>query len=125
MVKLLIVDDDESILYTLKNGLELYDENYEIVTVSSGSKCLEKLKDNFVPDLILLDVNMPEMSGWQTFDKIRDNPSSKDIPIIFLTGRTDKIARTAGDFLAQDYIEKPCKIPELKQRIEKVLNKSK
>ena len=121
--KLLIVDDDANVIYTVKNGLEAYDDDYEIVTANSGKECLEKLKSNFKPDLILLEVMMPEMTGWETFDKIRDNPSYKDIPIIFLTGRTDRIAKTAGDFLAADYIEKPCKIPELKIRIEKVLNK--
>jgi len=116
--KLLIVDDDANVIYTVKNGLEAYDEDFEIVTANSGKECLEKLKSNFKPDLILLDVMMPEMTGWETFDKIRDNPSYKDIPIIFLTGRTDRIAKTAGDFLASDYIEKPCKIPELNLKLE-------
>ena len=123
MVKnILIVDDDSSVRYTVKNGIELYD-NYKVTTVESGIKCLEILQENKIPDLILLDVMMPEMSGWKTFDKIKENEMWIDIPIIFLTARTDRVAKHAGGFLAEDYIEKPAKIPELKERIDKVLNK--
>ena len=123
MVKnILIVDDDSSVRYTVKNGIELYD-NYKVITVESGIKCLDILRENKIPDLILLDVMMPEMSGWKTFDKIKENEMWRDIPIIFLTARTDRVAKHAGGFLAEDYIEKPAKIPELKERIDKVLNK--
>jgi len=123
MVKnILIVDDDSSVRYTVKNGIELYD-NYKVTTVESGIKCLDILRENKIPDLILLDVMMPEMSGWKTFDKIKENEMWRDIPIIFLTARTDRVAKHAGGFLAEDYIEKPAKIPELKERIDKVLNK--
>jgi CheY-like chemotaxis protein len=123
MVKnIMIVDDDSSVRYTIKNGIELYDD-YKVTTVESGIKCLEMLHNNQIPDLILLDVMMPELSGWKTFDKIRENEMWKNIPIIFLTARTDRVAKNAGGFLAEDYIEKPAKIPELKERIDKILNK--
>jgi CheY-like chemotaxis protein len=123
MVKnIMIVDDDSSVRYTIKNGIELYDD-YKVTTVESGIKCLEMLHNNQIPDLILLDVMMPEMSGWKTFDKIRENEMWRNIPIIFLTARTDRVAKNAGGFLAEDYIEKPAKIPELKDRIDEILNK--
>ena len=124
MVKnIMIVDDDSSVRYTIKNGIELYDD-YKVTTVESGIKCLEMLHNNQIPDLILLDVMMPELSGWKTFDKIRENEMWKNIPIIFLTARTDRVAKNAGGFLAEDYIEKPAKVPELKERIDKILNKN-
>ncbi len=120
---IVIVDDDPSVRYTVKTGIEMLDESYHIKSVDGGIKCLEILKTGEIPDLILLDVMMPEMSGWKTFDLIKKNELWKDIPIIFLTARTDRIAKNAGGFLAEDYIEKPAKIPELKKRIDKILNK--
>jgi CheY-like chemotaxis protein len=122
MVKnIMIVDDDSSVRYTIKNGFELYDD-YKVTTVENGIKCLDMLRKNQIPDLILLDVMMPEMSGWETFKRIRENEMWRNIPIIFLSARTDRVAKNAGGFLAEDYIEKPAKIPELKERIDKILD---
>ena len=84
-------------------------------------KCIELLKNNEIPDLILLDIMMPEMNGWELFDKLKDNPSWGKIPIVFLTARTDRIAENAGQFLGDDYIEKPVKAEELRNIIEKTL----
>jgi two-component system response regulator VicR len=83
-MKILAVDDEPGVLYTLKNGLETLDESIKVTTVQSGMQCLKILeKETF--DLILLDVMMPEMSGWITYDKIRDHQEWNSIPIIFLT----------------------------------------
>ena len=122
MVKtIIVVDDDPGVRYTVKNGIEALDDNYKIITAESGMQCLELLEKNQLPDLILLDVMMPGLTGWKTFDKIKENKSWTNIPIIFLTARTDRIAKDAGGFLAEDYIEKPARIPELKKRIDKIL----
>lgn len=124
MVKtVVVVDDDPGIGYTLKNGLENLDSNFSVITVERGQKCLELLENNQIPDIILLDVMMPEMSGWEILNRIKQNPSWEKIPIIFLTARTDDIAKNAGNFLAEDYIEKPCEIPELKRRIDKLISR--
>jgi two-component system response regulator VicR len=121
--KIMVVDDDPGVIYTVKNGIELLDSDYEIITVNSGKKCLKMLENNEIPDLILLDIMMPEMTGWQTYNEIRKMLSVEQLPIVFLTARKDKIAKNAGSFLAEDYIEKPFKIPELKARIDKILKK--
>ena len=122
MVKtILVVDDDPGVTRTVKHGIERLDEDYNIICVDSGEKCLNLLADNQIPDLILLDIMMPEMSGWETMKKIKENLSWKDLPIIFLTARKDRIAKDAGSFLAEDYIEKPFTITELKQRIDEIL----
>ena len=124
MVKtVVVVDDDPGVGYTVKNGLENLDSDFNVITVERGQKCLELLENNQIPDIILLDVMMPEMSGWEVLNRIKQNPSWEKIPIIFLTARTDDIAKNAGNFLAEDYIEKPCEIPELKRRIDKLINK--
>ena len=65
-----VVDDDPGVTYTVKYGLEKLDSNYKIVTVNSGKECLKLLENNQIPDLIILDIMMPEMSGWTTLQKI-------------------------------------------------------
>ena len=121
--KVMIVDDDMGVIYTVKHGIESSDVDYEIITVNSGEKCLELLEDDQIPDLILLDIMMPGMSGWEAYQKIRANDAWKNIPVVFLSARTDRIAKEAGGFLGDDYIEKPFKVPELKARIDKILKK--
>lgn len=95
---------------------------YKILGAENGQKCLEMLENNIIPDIIFLDIMMPQMSGWEVFDRIKENPSWNSIPIIFLTARTDRVAKKAGSFLGDDYVEKPFNIVELKKRIEIVLN---
>jgi len=121
--KVMVVDDDPGVIYTVKRGMEGLDKEYEITTVSSGQECIELLENNQIPDLILLDIMMPDVSGWEVYKKIKENDQWKNIPIVFLTARTDRIAKEAGGFLGDDYIEKPFKVPELKERIEKILKK--
>ena len=121
--KILMVDDEPRVLYTVKNGLELIDDSYDVRTVESGKACFKEL-EQYKPDLILLDINMPEMSGWLVYDKIRDNEEWTKIPIIFLTARTDQIAKNFGGFMAEDYIEKPVDIKELKKRVDQLINQN-
>jgi DNA-binding response OmpR family regulator len=115
---ILVVDDNPDVITSLKTGLEDATQEYMIVGAENGQKCLELLKDNIIPDIILLDIMMPQMSGWEVFDRIKENPSWNTIPVIFLTARTDRIAKKAGSFLGDDYIEKPFEIIDLKNRIE-------
>jgi CheY-like chemotaxis protein len=122
--KIMIVDDDPGVIYTIKHGLNSLGSNYEIITAENGKKCLELLEKNEIPDLIILDILMPEMSGWETFQKIREKLSGEKLPIIFLTARKDQIAKNAGGFLGEDYIEKPFKLPDLKEKIDKILNRN-
>ena len=110
MKKIMIVDDEPDQIYTIKKSLE-----------NTGEKCLEFLVKNQIPDLILLDIMMPGMSGWMVFDKLKDNVAWEKIPIIFLTARTDKMAVNAGEFLADDFIEKPFETKDLMSRIDNVL----
>jgi len=65
---------------------------------------------------------MPEMNGWQVFDKLKAHQIWKEIPIIILTARTDGFAEHAGGSIAEDFVKKPVDINELKSRIDHVLN---
>ena len=120
--KIMVVDGDPDILITIRNIFER--EGYEVFTVDSGKKCYELFKNNEIPDLILLDIMMPGMSGWMLFDRLKENPSWKNIPVVFLTVRTDSFAKKAGNSLCEDYIEKPFDIEDLKKRIDKVMKEN-
>ena len=126
MKKIMLVDDEKDQIFSIKTGFEQeYPNEYEIIGVESGKKCIELLEKNVKLDLILLDIMMPEMDGWEVFDKIKANHLWRKIPIIFLTARSDGLAKSAGSMIADDYIEKPVDIQELKTRIETVLKKIK
>jgi len=123
--RILVVDDEPDIRYTIKDDLEdLYNDECEIIDVDGGESCLDFLKNNQIPDIILLDIMMPGMSGWELYDKIKNNSVWKKIPIVFLTARTDNIAKDAGLQLGMDYIEKPFEAKDLRIRIDKVLDGS-
>ena len=121
--KIMVVDDEPGVIYTVKHGLENMDSDYEITPVDSGRKCLELLEKGEIPDLLLLDIMMPGMNGWEVQQQIREKIPEDKLPIVFLTARKDRIAKNAGSFLGKDYIEKPFKVPDLKERIDKILRK--
>ncbi len=126
MKKIMLVDDEKDQIFVIKTAFEkLFGKEYMIISAESGEKCFELLQKNELPHLILLDIMMPRMNGWEVFDRLRANPSWKDIPIVFLTARTDEFAEHAGVLIAEDYIKKPIEIKELKTRIDNVLKKSK
>ena len=124
MKKIMVVDDESDQTQTVKQVLECSYNIYEVICVDSGMQCLQLLKNNQIPDLILLDVMMPGMNGWEVFAKLKENPSWRDIPVIFFTARSDKFAENAGSYLAVDYIKKPYEVEDLKKRIDKILKKS-
>ena len=74
MNKIIVVDDEEDQLYTVKKTLEYSNEKFNIITFNSGNNCLQYLKNNDKPDLILLDIMMPEMTGWELYEKIKNYP---------------------------------------------------
>ena len=67
---------------------------------------------------------MPDMDGWQVLNRLRDNNEWSKIPIVFLTAKTDDFSKTFGKTVSQDYIEKPFRMSDLKQRIDMVLKKN-
>lgn len=117
--KIMIVDDDLDILLSIKNIFEY--EGYEVEVFDNGKQFYESLKKEEAPDLIILDIMMPGMTGWMLSDRLRENPMWRDIPIVFLTARTDEFARETGTPLCADYIEKPFDIEDLRERIENIL----
>jgi len=119
--KIMIVDDEESIRELVNAVLSL--EGFEVIAAEDGQECLEKLKE-VKPDLILMDMMMPGMSGRETIKKIRKNPKTKDLKIIFLT--VARFSETGKDTLKKmnilDYITKPFDNDDLVKRIKKLVN---
>jgi len=118
-LKIMIIDDEKDILSSVEYVLKA--SNYEIVTVDNGKECFEILENEELPDLIILDIMMPVMSGWEIQRKIESNIDWKDIPIIFLTARTTSTAAEMCKRLGADYITKPFDIDDLKKRVIKIL----
>ncbi|MCL2089575.1 MAG: response regulator [Oscillospiraceae bacterium] len=113
--KIALVDDNITNLNVGKNALI---QNYSVYTVPSGEK-LFKLLTRVVPDLILLDIEMPEMNGYDVIRLLKSDRETADIPVIFLTARTDSKSEMEGlDLGAADYIFKPFSPPSLNSRIE-------
>lgn len=115
---ILVVDDDPRMLKMLKEQLH-YD--YDVAAAVSGKVAMKFLELN-QPDVILLDYEMPEEKGPEVLEKIRANPNSKDVPVIFLTGVTEKEKiQKALVMQPQGYLLKPINHDRLMETIEKVL----
>ena len=125
MKKIMIVDDEPDLAFSIKCGLEYFSEEYKVISAKSGRECFELLKNGQMPDLILLDIMMPEMNGWDVFTKLKETPEWRDIFVVFLTAKTDSYSKGFGKMVAADYIEKPCDIKNLEKRIDTVLKKLK
>lgn len=119
----MVVDDNIDVITSIKYGLEDMTKEYQVIGAESGKQCLDFLEQNQTPDLIFLDIMMPDMSGWETFEKIREHDLWRKIPVVFLTARTDSTAKNAGKFLGDDFIEKPFEINDVKNCINRVLKK--
>jgi PleD family two-component response regulator len=116
LATILVVDDTPHNLLILLGFLK---KEYNVVTAESGEQALKYLEDNPVPLLILLDIRMPGMDGYETCKRIKANPKTRNVPIIFLTALTSEEDELLGLSLgAVDYVTKPFKLPILRSRIK-------
>lgn len=120
-MKILVVDDEEDICEILQYNLE--NEGYEVVTANSAEEALQLPIQEF--GLILLDVMMGEMSGFQMARQLKNNPATTLIPIIFITAIEGEDNLVKGlNIGADDYIAKPLSMKEVKARVKAVLRRS-
>ena len=118
-MKILVVDDEELLVKGIRFNLQ--NEGYEIITGSNGVEAVESAKQN-APDLIILDVMMPEMDGMTACARIRE---FSNVPIILLTAKTDDMDKLMGfEHGADDYVTKPFNILELKARVRALLRRA-
>ncbi|MFN0032774.1 MAG: response regulator transcription factor [Flavobacteriales bacterium] len=119
--KILLVDDEQDILELI--GYNLEKEGYEVKTALNGRKALEVAR-SFNPDLVLLDVMMPEMDGMETCRELREDDNLRNVLIAFLTARNEDYSQIAGfDAGADDYISKPIKPRVLISRVKALLRR--
>jgi len=121
MNTILVVDDSPFIVDVFINMLER--GGYRAIAAYGGQECLDILKD-VSPDLILLDIMMEPMDGWETLEHIKNNPDTKDIPVLMLTAKqlTSEEAQEYGMYI-EDYVLKPITHRELYDTIEHVLQR--
>jgi two-component system alkaline phosphatase synthesis response regulator PhoP len=122
-IKILLVDDEKDILEIV--GYNLSQEGYQISTASNGKEAIIKAKKE-LPQLIILDVMMPEMDGIEACENIRKIPELQDTIITFLTARSEDYSQVAGfDAGADDYIAKPIKPKVLVSKVKALLRRLK
>jgi two-component system, OmpR family, response regulator VicR len=118
--RILCIDDEKEILDLIR--LILVRKGYEVFGAIGGEEGLAKAR-SIKPDLILLDLMMPDMDGWEVFHRIRSEPGLADTPVIVVTARAQSIDRVLGLHVARvnDYVSKPFTPQDLVESVERVL----
>jgi CheY-like chemotaxis protein len=118
--RILVVDDDSSSVKLLKLNLETY--GFDVVTTTNGRDGLEKASSE-LPDVIILDVRMPELNGWQVCEKLKKDPQTGAIPVIFFTAYSQKTDFEKSKKLgAALFLNKPLDPEELVEKIREILD---
>ena len=111
---IMIVDDEPLNIYMLRESLK---DDYKLIIATRGAQALT-LAEKKMPDLILLDIMMPEMDGYEACIKLKENDKTKDIPVFFITALNDDEDKSIGyEYGAEDFITKPFDIKEVRKRI--------
>ena len=116
--KIMIVDDEKDIRVSVGQIFEV--SGYEIIKAVDGDDCLNKLERG-IPDLVILDIMMPGMNGWDVAARIKENSKWSEIPIVFLTAKGDEMSIGMGGLASEEYVVKPFDIIKLKERVEEIL----
>jgi len=119
--KIFVVDDDEFYLSKVESVLK---NKYEVTTAKSGKDAMEYLLKGAVPDLILLDILLPDLDGWKTFHRIRTINFLEAVPLVLLIPKIDLAeVEYAKEIGWTDYITTPFKIDDLLHRLGRILRK--
>ena len=120
--KVLCIEDEPEMIDLVRLILER--KSYEVIGAIGGEEGLEAIR-RLKPDLVLLDIMMPNMDGWEVFRRIRANPELQDLPVIAVTAKAQSIDKVLGLYIAKvdDYVTKPFGPQDLLQSIEGVLAK--
>jgi len=120
--KILIVDDELDTLLPLKRALEM--EDFNVIEAQDGVEALEKVRAE-IPDLVLLDLMLPKINGFEVCQRLKQDEATSAIPIIMLTAKGETSDKVEGiEIGADDYVTKPFDLAELKARIKAVLRRT-
>ena len=118
--KVLVIDDEYPCVLLIETNLKL--SGYEVSSAINGSQGLEKAKSE-QPNLIILDVNLPDIKGWEVYETLKQQTETKHIPVIFVTGYAQDTAIIKGlDMGAVKYVTKPFDPVELVKTVKELLN---
>jgi CheY-like chemotaxis protein len=121
MAKILVVDDEEHIVMILKDSLEF--SGFQVVTALDGQEALEVVAKES-PDLVVLDIGMPKLDGWEVCRRLKADDKTKEIPVIILTAYAQTSDQRKGAQLGADrFITKPCDLTYLVEEINRLLAK--
>ncbi|HLD94408.1 MAG TPA: response regulator [Anaerolineales bacterium] len=122
--KVVCIEDEPEMIDLIQ--LILNRKGFEVIGAYGGDQGLEKVKAE-KPDLILLDLMMPEVDGWQVYQQLKADKATADIPVIVVTAKAQNIDKVLGLHIAKvdDYISKPFSLQDLVDRVEKVLKRHK
>jgi len=121
MKRILLVDDSELYIEVAKNILK---QKYEVVAAKSGNEALAHLAKGLIPNLILLDILMPEMDGWETYNLIKGISLLRDVPIAFLTALDSEAEKDHAVIIgASAFITKPFKEEILLEKVDAIIQK--
>jgi two-component system alkaline phosphatase synthesis response regulator PhoP len=119
--KVLVVDDEEYIQHILNFSFGA--EGYDVLTASDGQEAIAKAKSD-KPDVIVLDIMMPKMDGYEACKKLKSDPQTKNIPVILLTAKGRDVDRKLGaEVGADDYVVKPFSPGRLIERVEGIIKR--
>jgi DNA-binding response OmpR family regulator len=120
--RILCIEDEPEMIELMR--LILSRKGYQVIGASGGQDGLEKMRQE-MPDLILLDLMMPDLGGWEVYQQMKADEKLKEIPVIIVTAKAQNIDKVLGLYIAKvdDYIAKPFSPSELIDSVEHVLKK--
>ena len=121
--RVVTIEDEPEMIDLIK--LILTRKGYEVFGANGGAEGLQKIRE-IKPDLVLLDLMMPEMDGWQVYQQIKGDEATQHIPVIVVTAKAQNIDKVLGLHIAKvdDYISKPFSLQELVDRVEDVIDRN-
>lgn len=118
--RILVVDDEKDIRQLL---IDCLSGDFEILEATDGSEALLVIEKT-IPDLVILDIMMPGMSGWDVAARIKENEKWSTVPIVFLTAKGDEMSVGMGGLACEEYIVKPFDVVKLKECVDRILHVS-
>jgi DNA-binding response OmpR family regulator len=119
--KILVADDETNVRHLLRSALEA--RGFEVIEAANGAEAIRAVWDRH-PDLVILDVMMPGMSGYDICEVLKENPESEAVPILMLTGRNGIDEHRTGKRLGADgYMTKPFDLPRLLERVDDLVRR--
>ena len=118
--RIMIVDDNEDIIESIIAGIGYFNPSYIFSKAKNGEEALRMMKEE-KPDLVILDVMMPVMDGWITSLNMKKDDGLSDVPILFLSAKSDNLSKNIGKLSGEDYIEKPFDLRDLNERVHQAL----